>query len=523
MLLIRLCGLLLVLQLFGWSASTPLHMQVKASPLMYLRLPIVWDREELNTLQEQNLKTALLESMTKPGKSGHAIRQFVGQLKGSLEFIALPPKNRFLPTPGLALRSQFMGSPEEMANKIQALIIAMVEDFQGTSASWLKFKRKVENGVITDSAFLLGRVTLMTEKDQFTLFFSQSNPEFPKLFKDKALSDIEASSKAVHKDATLFIDVENSMSFYKEWLKRVANPILEDLIKWGIVDLKTLAVWTEGESEGFKTKGRLVLNDNTDGMWNKLSSAKKKKAELPDQGSFTGSLLWPDLKASDWLKHIGLFSFISSNQRSGYSKLFESVSGPIAFSWDETSISPLITLDLKDSKVFESNLSKLIAPKGKITKEAGSGLRHVLWDKNSVSYRISGNKLTFSPLLQALRDQKTKGPSFDQDQLLKVNYPLDGNLSGNYYTIMHLVLQSVVSSGKTLDPKIFPSFSSLNLKEREWYGQGSIELRRNKQNLDIDWKQPFGLPGLVSGVKLPSSSWINFLSLATLTSKSVKF
>jgi len=498
-------------------------MQVKVSPLMYLRLPILWDRDELNELQIQNLKTSLLESITKPGKSGHAVRQFIGQLKGSLEFIALPPKNRFLPTPGLAIRSQFMGAPEEMASKIQALIIAMVEDFQGSSASWLKFKRKVENGVITDSAFLLGRVTLITEKDQFTLLFSQSNPEFPKLFQDKAIVDIEAQSKAAHNDAYLYVDVENSMSFYKEWLKRVANPILEDLIKWGVVDLKTLAVWSEGESEDFKAKSRIVLSDKTDGMWNKLSSSKKKKAELPDSGSFKGSVLWPDLNASDWMKHLGLFSFITPSQRSGYSKLFESISGPIAFSWGEKSVSPLITLDLKDKKVFESLLSKLIAPKGKITKEAGSDLRHVLWDKNSVSYKISGNKLTFSPLLQALRDHKTKGQSFDQDQLLKVNYPLDGNLSGNYYTIMHLVLQSVVSSGKTLDPKIFPSFSSLKLKERDWYGEGSIELKRIKQNLEIEWKQPFGLPGLVSGVKLPSSSWINFLSLATLTSKSVKF
>ena len=62
----------------------------------------------------------------------------------------------------------------------------------------------------------------------------------------------------------------------------------------------------------------------------------------------------------------------------------------------------------------------------------------------------------------------------------------------------------------------------MSVKERQWSGQGSLKISRSKEVIDLDWKQPFGLPGLVSGVKLPSSSWVYFLSLASLTSNSIK-
>ena len=92
----------------SWAA--PIHQQIEESPLMYLRLPILWDRIELNTMQEKNLSSARLNGVTKPGKHGNAIREVVAQLKGSIEFIALPPRNRFLPMPGLALRAKYSGA-----------------------------------------------------------------------------------------------------------------------------------------------------------------------------------------------------------------------------------------------------------------------------------------------------------------------------------------------------------------------------------------------------------------------------
>lgn len=519
---IRLCWLLALCQVAAWAA--PIHQQVAESPLMYMRIPVLWDRPELNQMQEKNLSSAIMNVLTEPGKQGNAVREVVAQLKGSIEFLALPPSNRFLPVPGLALRASYTGSPEDMANKIQKLIISSVETIQGTSADWLKFKRTVKGTTITDAAFLLGRMTLVTEPDQFTLYFSQSNPEFPKLFTAKSKLDIEAGKASKHEDAVLYVDVEKSMSFYKDWLAKVAKPTLDEMERLGIVDLKKIELWTEGESESFKTKGRVELNNVTTSRWGQLSSAQKANVEFPDSGSFKGAMLWPKLKSTEWMNHLSLFKTMKASDKALYAKLFESVQGPVSFSWVKSSIAPLISMQLSSSKNFELTLAKILSPiGGKITKEAGTSIRNVIWKNNSVSYKIDGNKLTFSPLLQALRDQKSSSDSSVQSQLVNVEYPLEGQVSGNYYSIMHLVIQMAVGANKAMDPKVFPPFSSMSIKDRAWSAEGSLQIVRDKNHIELSWNQPFGLPGLLSGVKLPSSSWLYFLSLASLTSNSVKF
>jgi hypothetical protein len=268
-------------------------------------------------------------------------------------------------------------------------------------------------------------------------------------------------------------------------------------------------------------KGKVDLGTNTKGKWNLLSSAQKANVQYPSAGEFKGSLLWPSLSATDWYHCFEVLSFVPIKERKKYAELFKIVSGPLAFSWSETSIAPVISIMLSDAKAFEATLSKIMAPKGRIAKESGTNLRHILWEQNSVSYMIEGKKLTFSPLIQSLRDLRSNGETTTQSELIRVEYPLAGSLSGNYYTLMNLSLQGIVSTGAALDPKVFPPFSQLNVKERSWVGEGSFELFRNKQVLEMVWNQPFGLPGLVGGVKLPSSSWLNFLSLAYLTSNSI--
>ena len=518
----RILGLLLLLKSSLWS-FTPLHQEVAESPLLYLRLPVLWDRAELAKPQKEQLTTALLQALTKPGKAGFAQRQVLAMLKGSLEILALPPENRFLPAPGLALRAKFYGGQDEMSKRLQALIIAMVEEFQGQPADWLKFKRKVEKGVITDSAFLLGRVTLITEKEQFTLMFSQSNPNFPEKFKAKAKTNFESDQNSDETDFTMYADVDLSLSFYLDWMKRVAQNELNTLTQSGVVDLKLIKFWTEGKSESFSVKSKINLGSKINSKWSQLSSAKKAKTQYPDIGSFKGSLLWPSLKANDWMSCFSVFSFIDSSDRMKYAKLAEQIKGPVAFSWRETSIAPIISAELKDVKASEAALAKMLAPNIQITKESGTSSRHVLWGENSVSYNIEGQKLIFSPLLQSLRDLKSSGVAAEQTSLIKIEYPLSGQVSGNYYSLMHIVLQAIVNSGAAMDPKVFPAFSNLNIKDRPWSDKGKFELKRNKQILEMTWNQPFGLPGLASGVKLPSSSWVYFLSLASLTSNSVKY
>lgn len=518
---LRSLGLLFLLQFYVWSFS-PIHQEVDQTPLMYLRLPILWDRPELLETQKTHLTTALLQALTKPGKAGYAQRQIMSSLNGAIEVMALPPENKFLPMPGLALRASFSGSQDEMAKRVQNLIIACVEDFQGTPADWLKFKRSVDKGVITDSAFLLGRITLITEKNRFTLLFSQSNPNFPEKFKAKAKQNIEAEQASQQKDLALFIDIATAYSSYKEWLERFAKPELLSLKQAGIVDLESLSLWSEGSGQAFSLKGKVELGSNNKAKWNLLSSAKKANVKFPDTGKFKGSLLWPALSASDWYHCFEVLTFIPAKDRKKYAELFKIISGPVAFSWKETSIAPVISAGLTDAKAFEATLSKVIAPKGRLAKESGTSTRYIQWGQNSVSYKIEGKELTFSPLIQSLRDMGSSGESMAQSQLIKVEYPLAGSLSGNYYSLMHLSLQGVISTGAALDPKVFPPFSQLNVKERSWVGQGSFELFRNKQALEMVWNQPFGLPGLVGGVKLPSSSWLNFLSLAYLTSNSIE-
>ena len=65
---LRLLGFLLLLSSWAWSFA-PIHRQVAETPLMYLRLPILWDRPELSDMQQDKLASVLLESLTKPGKT----------------------------------------------------------------------------------------------------------------------------------------------------------------------------------------------------------------------------------------------------------------------------------------------------------------------------------------------------------------------------------------------------------------------------------------------------------------------
>lgn len=494
----------------------PLTDQTSKKPLAYLRSPLPWQ----GLLGEEKLlsawKAALLDKVIPKTVLGKASREVLMRVQSSMEFLVLPPANRFLPIPSMVV-SMDMSGGDERKNLLEQWVIATMSQIQGSPATWLKFKDVPSDkaGRQIREVFLPGgRCWVQLEGKRVTLFYS-SDMDFLESF-EMAESEKNPGAPGLtltREDFQWMVQPQAAFSFYDGWLKRAAKPMHQAYLSSSWSKVKSFEVHTEGQGPNFKAFGSLKWSPSKDSLF-ALLPKRAKKVELL-KGGFRGSVMLPALNAESWSHQLPKLLLATMPNLPSLLSSIEDVS----FVWSEKNVSPIMKLVVKDAKSFDAGLSSILGSKVIRTKEGR--WHHLSWGENRLSYQVEGTSIWFSPLRHALQDMGQKEALLSGERPeLWVEYPLSGRLSGNHYSLMHLYLQLALLKGKGLNPNFYPAFAEQKVKDVHWKGMGGLELTVGEDRLDLRWSQPYGLSGLMGGIQLQSSSWAYFLSLLQLTKHS---
>lgn len=517
--------LFLVFSLSSFADFIPLHQSSREAPLAYQRLPLVWQVGDLfNGKQQEKILKSIFQIWTPNKAWAFALRSLIYKSDGPLELLVLPPKNQMLPIPSFVIKGGHRGQQNEVAEYLQQLIKKTLESIQGANVDWLKFKRRQENGLLIDQAFLLGHMTIVVSKKTFYFYFSQKNKDLYKDFTNKNKENIERGLETTKDDLLLFLDLNLLQKFYEPFLKNFSPALYRQFGTYGMFDMERLFGYTSGRKQDFSLHLSANWKSKTKSIWPAIKATKNNsQVFLPRNSDFSGAFKFPSLSQSSFLGILELIAPKEKVKSPAYHRFYQSLGHSVSFTWSERSMSPIFMLSLKDVKKFEREFSNIFRPYVNISKEIAKGVNvtHLRWGENTISYMIKDSKLYFSPLLHGLRDYQSKEQVVrKQGNLFEMTYPLEGRVRDSYYTMLHFILQAHVLSKKGVNPNDFPAFSLLPIQDGKWQGLGKIKLQNDKEKFYLKIEQPYGLPGLLSGIKMKSAGYMYFISLLSLTANS---
>lgn len=507
----------------GWASDVALHQYVKEKPLLYKRIPLVWDRSDVFTeIQTEKIVQGILTPLTKPNKHGIAIRNFSRSLKHKLEFMVIEPGSTMIPIPGMAIAGHFKGKKETFAQYTMELIRESLATIQGSSADWLKFNKVADPKRLVYKTFLLGHLWIVIENSSFKLVFSQSNPKFIEQFL-KPLhpkNRIENNTQITSQDLFLYGNVTRALIYYEPLLKNFDAKLYSNLMNQGVLNLRELKLFSTGSSEEFSMKFSFNWDPKKPVWWrNFLKTDPKQKLFIQKDTKFNGVFKLPQLQKHDFSKILSVFFPKEFIKAPIYIRLYQSLGNQISFSWPKNSVTPVFKAPLRNVKAFNKEMMNLLKLHARVMVERKNGreYNHIQWGTNTLSYYIENNHVYFSPLLHGLLDFKDQTVPFSTPYHAKVNYPSEGSFNQAYYAMVHFTLQAFVALKTGVNPNDFPAFSDTKLNSKNWKSISTIDLEGKKDQFSITWNQPYGLPGLISGANIPASAYISFLSLLSLT------
>jgi hypothetical protein len=314
------------------------------------------------------------------------------------------------------------------------------------------------------------------------------------------------------------MDVERGERFFGAWLGRV---VPQAYLSWKDSAYRGVSkwrLWTQGHSENWGMRMKADLSASVSSPLHQINNGSLK-LPFPAAASFFGRVALPEWDLKQWRQ----FSFGGRKflPPEWLLKALGLLDSNVTFAWPSGDPAPLISCRVKSKQSFDQELEKTL-PKAVVLGRAGSSdLRTVKWGRNELSYRLGGDRLLFSPLLYPLLD--TEGEQVLRElepSFLSVSYPCSSSLKGRHYTLGALLLQLSSRSKAPMSPNDFPAFRALAVGDEVWTGRAVLRCWRDRDCIDLEWRQPYGPLGLFSGLKLQSSSLIYFLSLCNLTYRS---
>ena len=518
------------LQLALNAEQKALHQYIDDSPLVYARVPFSWDNNKIfNENQNQKVIDAVLRNVTKPGNLGQSLRGVLGSLRGQMEFMVVPNQifKKDWPIPSYVLRGKTNQKPEKFMNMLVEILkeyLAHVENKKVKDYFWIKFKKKPDPKKIVYKGYVMfWHLWVIMEGDNFTIMASPSDMKFNKLL-DKVKRErkvLEGDSGIAFEDLFIHADVARATDIYKPHLMKNLTDVFNMGVAFDVFKMNKLKIYSKDSGKDFKINLQLSWLKDQRVFWQSFADQNKSSSVVVDGNSdFVGSFKLPMLKQNEFNRMFYAFSPKNSIKGPAYYRLYSSLGDHLSFSWNQKSIAPVFRLPIKNPKVFNKEFRNVINMYAKVNMEK-DGKReyyHIVWADNTVSYYIEGNALYFSPLLHGLKDyDNSRNKSIPLSKFAKIQYPSKGNVTNAYYAMIHVILNSYLFNNKGVNPNDFPAFSKTSISPAKWSGLSAIEMDMKSETLDISWHQPYGLPGLIAGSNVPSSAYISFLTLLSLT------
>jgi hypothetical protein len=500
-----------------------LHQYIEESPLVYARVPLSWQKNQIfSPLQNQKLTESILRATTKPGKLGYALRMVLSSMRDELEFMMIGRKE--WPIPGLILRGKIEANGEKFAQGLMSVLRESLAIHQNRpNMDWIKFKKKEhKTKLIYKTYVLFWHVWIIVDKNEFTIMSTPNDPKFDRLL-DKKLRDksvLESDVQTLNDDLFVYCDFAQATKFYQAVMKDFAVDIYKFAMAFDLFNIDKLKIYSKGAGSDFSVNAKLSWDKKTRVWWQTFADQNKNSSIYSDtESDFSGFLKIPVLKQNEFNRLFYALSPKNAIKGPAYFRLYQSLGSHLNFSWSHLAVSPVFRLELKNQKSFNKELINILKLYTKISveKEGKKEYTHIVWGENTVSYYVEGNVLYFSPLLHGLKDKKQTYTKVNKSEFSLINYPSKGNITNAYYAMIHLILQAFIVSKKGVDPNDFPAFSQTNLVNKNWSKTSSLAIDIQSETMTVSWKQPYGLAGLLAGSNIPSSAYISFFTLLLLT------
>lgn len=511
----------------------PLPARIGSEPLAYLRWPLPWQSSQaLSSAQQRRLLGGLLPLVTAPNEFGVSLRGVLQSIEGPLELVLVEPDNATFIMPGFVLRGRHAMKREEMMARLKGFFLSSLQQMFDADFGFLKFQTSEKDGMLVETTFLMLVVHARLQVSDEEFFFSCStDKEFKSLGWSTKNSESwmarEKSWGGGEQDLVLYADTGTTLKLYTGVLEQFApqqHVLLRDL---GLMEMSAFSAVTRGSGKSFEVEMNVAWTKAASGMWGSWGqegdAARGGGYKVLPDSDFTGGVYLPDMKVESLANLLGIISPVERAKAPAYIRLRQTLSGNISFSWPKTSPAPVVMAELKDVAAFEKEIENLFAGTANFSREKTSSgnFTHILWQGSALSYVIREKDLFFCPLIHPLRDLDLKAEKTDRRSVIFADYPYQFKKSSAYYALMLATCQALVAGGKKIDPSMFPPFKSLGVADEKFSGSGHVSLETAEAAWKLLWRQPYGLPGLMSGIELTSAEWLHFLALLGLTKASL--
>lgn len=525
-LLILLCG---STGLFAQYFDMPqVRFSTDGGVLLHLRLPLPWSNPAVPEQSREELAKEILRGVAPRNTLGFSLRNTLPLLDSHVNLWVLPPRAPFPPVPTIAIEGRHRSKPEVMALAIETLFLDSLKAANpGAKLDFLKFRREKgeeDESINSRMFFAMMHYKLTVDKEKFALMATGDAAYQPRDLLEDTVKQADFLSESSYGDGfLLFLNMERVLSVYEPFIENMMPSMMTELKISALYQIKQLKMYTQNDWADLKT--RLEIDWAEGSELYKLFSVEPRSMPALSSSKFNGSLSVAKMDSRDFIKAFLRLAPGQGQFASNWMQLVNATGLGLSFSWNRGAPGPVIFLPLKEKDKFEAALRQLLGRSVRVTEEkiGKREYKHISWNNNTVSYAIEGDALIFSPMLHALRDLKQVPPSTKAPSSLYLEYPSSGSAREGYYAAIHLLAQAISQSGYAVNLNAFPAFSALKGDDTQPAPtrKATLSLKTSKDRWELEWDQPYGIVGVLSGVETSMSGFLSFASLLMLTGRSL--
>ncbi len=477
--------------------------------LAAIRLPIVWADEALSIEQSQRLGQEVGNQFLGAQASYQPIRQLIPMLAGQIEVQVLEPADvKLKPVPPFLIQGSHRGDPALVCSLIQQSFLAVIESATGQSMSWLKFNpEKTEEGLyVVKTYFAFFHVRVQVDARRYQIAFS-TDPTYAwlkQIVADKTNSEISLKPSRI-------------WQIYESFIRQFLPSHVPLMHLLGCESIRELRFENTSGGINYEWKGSIQFEKQKTGLWAKMVSNSQPAqvvAELPDQVALL-HLPIPRLNRSDLEPWVGPAWAIL------WERMLLNCGATLSIYWPQKLPAPVFVLPVSSTEEFHKNVQALLGVGIKTANEKEgelSEIKHIFWRGGTLSYRLRAKQVEFSPLLHTLLDAPTPPAMKKSEERLLFTSASEGDASSAYYTMALTLIQLAVATGREIDPMIFPPWKRLRTEDQHWKSQSVLRIvEKSPVVWSVQWRQPYGVWGMMAGIRQDSAFWLKFSSLLSMT------
>ena len=468
-------------------------------------ISLPWAVEKLDPKVGGRFKSLLLASLSSTGSSLLRARSRVlSKIEKNVSVSLFEPANPLLPIPSfvLALPSK---SPKGLMFELQNWVKRELEAQMGAEVPWLRFEPTHGRSGVLEAFVMAGRIWLIEKPWGCEVRLSNRSD-----FLTQKVTDFDGEGEVILREKIKF-RLAKIIEVYGPWWERWKGSTLGAWGEFG-KNWKSVDILSKGSGAGRsyevnfvseKAPSGLSLGLGETALMPKLSASPFLKGgvafQLGQEATLVELLLKEVFGAEEEMKEL-LQVFLKHTQSCGLSQ-------------STNFVAPVFALSIVDLVALKKDLKNWSEKgKGRYRVDPQAKEIHLQWEKTTLSFRELGGNLVFSPLRQVLFDEFSGLVPSKREEAFWLEVPLGGSVKQLYYTALRGSLLLSESWSGPVDTNLIPPYSQTGLKNHSWEGVFEVVFREKKSGGSLEFKMPYGLLGLASGLELQSSRMLYVLS-----------